>query len=73
MLNNMFLGDPPGNYDRILNFSTAVTGSLFFVPTADFLDDPSGQPLASSSEVSRPDQSQVRASRSRRTEVGEPK
>jgi porphyrinogen peroxidase len=40
MLQNMFLGDPPGNYDRILDFSTAVTGSLFFVPTADFLDDP---------------------------------
>ena len=39
MLENMFLGDPPGNYDRILDFSTAVTGSLFFVPTADFLDD----------------------------------
>ena len=36
----MFLGDPPGNYDRILDFSTAVTGSLFFVPTADFLDEP---------------------------------
>jgi porphyrinogen peroxidase len=40
MLQNMFLGDPPGNYDRILDFSTAVTGTLFFVPTADFLDDP---------------------------------
>jgi putative iron-dependent peroxidase len=40
MLQHMFLGDPPGNYDRILDFSTAVTGSLFFVPTADFLDDP---------------------------------
>ena len=40
MLQRMFLGDPPGNYDRILDFSTAVTGSLFFVPTADFLDDP---------------------------------
>ena len=39
MLQHMFLGDPPGNYDRILDFSTAVTGSLFFVPTADFLDD----------------------------------
>jgi len=57
MLNNMFLGDPPGNYDRILDFSTAVTGSLFFVPTADFLDDPPGPPVASSSEESRPDQS----------------
>ena len=39
MLDNMFVGDPPGNYDRILDFSTAVTGSLFFVPSADFLDD----------------------------------
>ena len=40
MLHNMFAGDPPGNYDRILDFSTAVTGSMYFVPTADFLDDP---------------------------------
>ncbi len=51
MLENMFLGDPPGNYDRILDFSTAVTGTLFFVPTADFLDDP--PPLPSQGEVSR--------------------
>ena len=39
MLVNMFIGDPPGNTDRILDFSTAVTGGLFFVPSADFLDD----------------------------------
>ena len=38
MLENMFIGRPPGNYDRILDFSTAVTGSLFFIPTASFLD-----------------------------------
>jgi putative iron-dependent peroxidase len=44
MLQHMFLGDPPGNYDRILDFSTAVTGTLFFVPTADFLDDPPPSP-----------------------------
>ena len=44
MLQRMFLGDPPGNYDRILDFSTAVTGTLFFVPTADFLDDPPPSP-----------------------------
>jgi porphyrinogen peroxidase len=37
MLENMFVGKPPGNYDRILDFSRAVTGNLFFVPTADFL------------------------------------
>jgi putative iron-dependent peroxidase len=40
MLTRMFVGDPPGNHDRILDFSTAVTGALFFVPDADFLDDP---------------------------------
>jgi putative iron-dependent peroxidase len=34
----MFIGRPPGNYDRILDFSTAVTGSLFFIPTTTFLD-----------------------------------
>ena len=39
MLRRMFLGDPYGTYDRILDFSTAVTGSLFFAPTAEFLDD----------------------------------
>jgi len=38
MLENMFMGRPPGNYDRILDFSRAVTGSLFFVPTKTFLD-----------------------------------
>jgi putative iron-dependent peroxidase len=40
MLTNMFVGRPPGNYDRILDFSTALSGSLFFVPTVGFLDDP---------------------------------
>jgi porphyrinogen peroxidase len=39
MLNNMFVGKPPGNYDRILDFSRAVTGNLFFVPSATFLDN----------------------------------
>ena len=44
MLASMFIGDPPGNYDRILDFSAAVTGGLFFVPSADFLRDPAGPP-----------------------------
>ena len=38
MLENMFIGRPPGNYDRILDFSRAVTGNLFFVPSATFLE-----------------------------------
>jgi putative iron-dependent peroxidase len=42
MLENMFVGRPPGNYDRILDFSRAVTGNLFFVPTATFLEDVTG-------------------------------
>jgi porphyrinogen peroxidase len=44
MLENMFLGSPPGNTDRILDFSTALTGCNFFAPAADFLDDPPGPP-----------------------------
>ncbi len=39
MLNNMFIGSPKGNYDRLLDFSTPKTGTLFFVPTLDMLDD----------------------------------
>jgi len=39
MLENMFIGSPPGNYDRLLDFSIPATGSLFFVPTATFLDN----------------------------------
>ena len=37
MLQRMFIGDPPGNYDRILDFSKACTGSLFFAPSLDIL------------------------------------
>nr|WP_250637582.1 encapsulin [Acidipropionibacterium acidipropionici] len=40
MLERMFIGDPPGTTDRILDFSTALTGALFFVPSQDALDDP---------------------------------
>jgi porphyrinogen peroxidase len=39
MLENMFVGKPPGNYDRLLDFSRAVSGSLFFVPSATFLEN----------------------------------
>jgi porphyrinogen peroxidase len=38
MIENMFVGRPPGNYDRLLDFSRAVTGTLFFVPSASFLE-----------------------------------
>jgi porphyrinogen peroxidase len=39
MLENMFVGRPPGNYDRLLDFSRAVTGNLFFTPSATFLEN----------------------------------
>jgi putative iron-dependent peroxidase len=39
MLENMFVGRPPGNYDRLLDFSVARTGNLFFVPSATFLEN----------------------------------
>ncbi|MDB5789565.1 Dyp-type peroxidase [Caballeronia mineralivorans] len=38
MLENMFVGRPPGNYDRLLDYSRAVTGGLFFVPSAPLLE-----------------------------------
>ena len=38
MLVNMFVGKPHGHYDRILDVSTPVTGSLFFVPSLDLLE-----------------------------------
>ncbi|HTY55358.1 MAG TPA: Dyp-type peroxidase [Candidatus Binataceae bacterium] len=38
MLQNMFIGRPPGNYDRLLDISRAVTGTLFFVPSQTFLE-----------------------------------
>ena len=53
MLTNMFVGSPPGNHDRILDFSTAVTGCLFFAPSADFLDDPPVDAPADAGAVQR--------------------
>ena len=53
MLQNMFVGRPPGNYDRLLDFSRAVTGSLFFVPSATFLDSP-GAPAPDSATSALP-------------------
>jgi putative iron-dependent peroxidase len=50
MLGNMFVGKPPGTSDRILDFSRAVTGTLFFVPSASFLEDP-GVAVSSSADA----------------------
>lgn len=37
MLERMFIGDPPGKHDRLLDASTALTGGVFFVPPASLL------------------------------------
>jgi porphyrinogen peroxidase len=50
MLVNMFVGRPPGNYDRLLDFSKAVTGTLFFAPSAGFLEDVAAGAPAPASE-----------------------
>jgi porphyrinogen peroxidase len=38
MLENMFAGRPPGNYDRLLDFTHPVTGTNFFCPALSFLE-----------------------------------
>lgn len=67
MLENMFIGRPPGNYDRLLDFSRAATGSLFFAPSATFLEnlgdeEPAADPGSPSS--TEPDQSSTSPSSS---------
>jgi putative iron-dependent peroxidase len=57
MLENMFIGKPPGNYDRLLDFSRAVTGTLFFVPSAPFLEN---VPTAASPVAEREDPARSR-------------
>ncbi|KAF9894968.1 hypothetical protein FE257_004592 [Aspergillus nanangensis] len=37
MLERMFIGNPPGLHDRILDYSTPVTGVTFFAPSASTL------------------------------------
>ena len=80
MLTNMFVGRPEGNYDRLLDFSRAVTGSLFFVPSGPLLegladdDPPPDTPTADVHGLacvrgSRPIGPGVRHTRHRRPEV----
>ena len=52
MLRRMFLGDVPGRTDRVLDFSTAVTGTLFFAPPAGFLDELPPAPAAQADAAS---------------------
>jgi putative iron-dependent peroxidase len=63
MLENMFIGRPPGNYDRLLDFSRAVTGNLFFVPSATFLENVTeDQPAAAEPAVTPASSSSIPSS-----------
>lgn len=57
MLDNMFIGSPKGNYDRLLDFSTPKTGTLFFVPSASFLKNIASGAPAQEAVPSAPDAS----------------
>jgi putative iron-dependent peroxidase len=70
MLENMFVGRPPGNYDRLLDFSRAVTGTLFFVPTATFLDDVTAGAAVAPVEPGTEDRPHVSRSSSRDGSLG---
>jgi putative iron-dependent peroxidase len=56
MLTNMFVGLPPGNYDRLLDVSRAVTGSLFFVPSVPLLESLADDPADGDGPGTRTDQ-----------------
>jgi putative iron-dependent peroxidase len=56
MLERMFVGDPPGFHDRILDVSTAVTGTTFFVPSNPVLRS-LAEPPGASDEQNRADAS----------------
>jgi putative iron-dependent peroxidase len=51
MLERMFVGVPPGSYDRLLDFSAAVTGTTFFVPTAGMLEELAEPPAQAAAEA----------------------
>jgi porphyrinogen peroxidase len=55
MLTNMFLGTDEAAHDRVLDFSTAVTGCLFFVPTVDLLEDPPVPGASAAAVAAAPD------------------
>ena len=38
MLENMVIGSPPGNYDRLLDFTHPVSGTNLFAPSVQFLE-----------------------------------
>ena len=65
MLENMFVGRPPGNYDRLLDFSRPATGNLFFAPSVTFLEslgdeEPATNSIAADAQPHQPSSSPLR-------------
>jgi putative iron-dependent peroxidase len=54
MLQNMFIGRPEGNYDRLLDVSRAVTGGLFFVPSVPLLESLADDDPADAADAADP-------------------
>src|SRR3984957_8798376 len=73
MLENMFVGRPPGNYDRLLDFSQPVTGGLFFAPSVTFLEGAGEEQPAAAASATPPvvsDSPSASASSVRDTSLG---
>jgi putative iron-dependent peroxidase len=70
MLENMFVGRPPGNYDRLLDFSRAVTGNLFFAPSATFLENQGDEEPTTDSTAAASDRDRTSSSPVRDTSLG---
>ena len=50
----MFFGRPAGNHDRLLDFSLAISGNLFFAPSSTFLENVAGDEPAAVAAVPAP-------------------
>jgi putative iron-dependent peroxidase len=70
MLENMFVGRPPGNYDRLLDFSRAVTGNLFFAPSATFLENLDAEESTTDSTTAASERDRTASSPVRDTSLG---
>ncbi|HEY1903016.1 MAG TPA: Dyp-type peroxidase [Terracidiphilus sp.] len=70
MLENMFVGRPPGNYDRLLDFSRAVTGNLFFAPSATFFEKLDAEEPTTNSATTAPERERTKSSTVRDTSLG---
>ena len=70
MLENMFVGRPPGNYDRLLDFSRAVTGNLFFAPSVTFLENSGAEEPKTDSTPAASERYRTPSSSARDTSLG---